>query len=60
MKRFYIIPYSETYNGTITMWKIQASNDGIVFDNIVSPNTTRFTNNTLHKYTFPASANYSY
>src|SRR6218665_2198273 len=60
MKEFYIIPYSETYNGVISSWKVQASNDGIVFDHIVPPNTARFTNYTLHKYSCPASANYVY
>ena len=60
MKGFYIIPYSETYKGTITKWKVQANNDGIVFGHIVPPNTTPFSNNTLHRFTFPASANYAY
>src|SRR6218665_127949 len=30
MKGFHIIPSSETYSGTISTWKVQASNDGIV------------------------------
>src|SRR6218665_50419 len=60
MKGFHIVSGSQSYNGVITMWKVQASNDGIVFDNIVSPNTTRFPNNTLHTFTFPASAKYAY
>jgi len=59
-KGFYIIPYSETYNGTIPRWKVQTSKDGIVFDNIVPPNTTPFINGTLQKFTFPDSANYAY
>src|SRR6218665_2622548 len=60
MKRFHINPSSETYHSTLASWKVQASNDGVVFDHIVPPNTTPFINNTLHKYTFPASANYAY
>src|SRR6218665_3443529 len=60
MKGFYIIPYSETYSGVVTMWNVLASNDGIVFDNIVPPNTTQLTTNILHEYTFPGSANYAY
>src|SRR6218665_1230212 len=50
----------ESFNGVITMWKVQASKYGIVFDNVVPPNTTPFKAETLHKYTFPASANYAY
>jgi len=60
MKGFHIVSGSESYNGVMTMWKVQASNDEIVFDHIVPPNTTPFTNNTLYKFTFPASANYAY
>src|SRR6218665_1917540 len=60
MKGFHIIPSSETYHGTITSWKVQASNDGIVFDHIVPHNTTPFVNGALHKFTFPASAKYEY
>ena len=60
MKGFHIIPSSETYNGTISSWNVQASNDGIVFDRIVPPNTTRLINGTLHKFTFEISSKYAY
>src|SRR6218665_2228104 len=57
---FYIISCSETYNGVISSWKVQASNEGIVFDHIVPPNTTPFINGKLHNYTFPISSKYAY
>ena len=60
MKGFHIIPGSQSYNATITMWKVQASNDGIVFDHVVPPITTPFKNGTLYEVTFQASANYAY
>lgn len=50
-KGCYIVPSSEPYNGVITIWEVQASNDRIVFDNVVPPNTTRLKKATLHNFT---------
>src|SRR6218665_3817217 len=40
MKGFHIIPSSETYNGKIGAYKIQASNDEIRFDDVLIVTTT--------------------
>jgi hypothetical protein len=44
----------------ITSWKVQASNDGVTFTDIVPTNTTVFNAGVLNKFTFTASANYKY
>ncbi|EDO33835.1 predicted protein [Nematostella vectensis] len=44
----------------ITSWKVQASNDGIAFTDIVPTNATVFNAGVLNKFTFAASANYKY
>jgi F5/8 type C domain len=44
----------------ITSWKVQASNDGITFTDIVTTNTTVFSAGVLNKFTFAASNKYKY
>lgn len=44
----------------ITSWKVQASNNGSTFIDIVTTNTTSFNAGILNKFTFAASAKYSY
>lgn len=44
----------------ITSWKVQASNDGVTFTDIVTTNTTIFNAGVLNKFTFVASAKYLY
>jgi hypothetical protein len=44
----------------ITSWKVQASNDGTTFTDVVTTNTTVFEAAILKKFTFSASAKYLY
>jgi hypothetical protein len=44
----------------ITSWKVQASNDGTTFTDIVTTNNTAFNGGVLNKFTFPASDKYLY
>ena len=43
----------------ITSWRVQASNDGTTFVDIVPTNTTAFNGGVLNKFTFAASARYN-
>ena len=40
MKGVHIIPSSETYNGKISAYKVQASNGGIRFEDVLIVTTT--------------------
>ena len=59
MSGLYIIASTE-FRGRITSWKVQASNDGTVFTDILGPKTEALDHNVLNKFTFPASSNYVY
>jgi hypothetical protein len=59
MSGFYIC--ARNYGGrSITSWKVQASNDGTTFTDIVPANTTLFDAGFMNKFTFTASAKYAY
>ena len=45
---------------SITNWKVQASDNGTTFIDIVNPNSTTFNAAVLNKFTFPASDKYKY
>ena len=59
MSGLYIIA-GTSFNERITSWKVQASNDGRVFTDILSPKTEALDAGVLNKFTFPASSNYVY
>jgi hypothetical protein len=59
MSGFYIV--ARNISGrNITSWKVQASNDGTTFTDVVTTNNTAFNAGVLNKFTFSASAKYLY
>jgi hypothetical protein len=59
MVGFYIVARNIA-GRNITSWKVQASNDGTTFADVVTTNTMTFNAGVLNKFTFPASDKYLY